>query len=312
VHEIHQGNGGRRVAGAGAHTGWRARLAAVLGMAVVLPFLAVAPASAADDIVPGDTVLGAETSRFSANRRFGLWMQGDGNLVLYAYGSSGSGAATPVWASGTRGAGNRTVMQTDGNLVVYSPRGVPLWDSHTWGSDGAFLKVQDDGKLAIYRPDLSVPWQSSNGTPDSYCSGDSDCDAKRYDGAWHYASFQASDSVQFADTCSADRISVSMAVRYRYDSASQLLEIGYLYVSNRTPGVRILADHFEGPVSQGVPSFLNHTSLGYNEADYLAGAGGRYGGTARVAPNSPVYFSLNLGIEGDHTLCLAGVNGWLI
>jgi hypothetical protein len=281
-------------------------------MAVVLPFLAMAPASAADGIVPGGTILGADTARFSANNRFGLWMQGDGNLVLYAYGSSGSGAATPVWASGTQGTDNRAVMQGDGNLVVYSRYGQPLWDSHTWGSDGAFLKVQDDGKLVIYRPDLSVPWQSSDRTPDSYCSGDGDCAAKRYDGAWHYATFQASDSVQFADTCSTDRISVSMTVRYRYHSASQQLEIGYLYVRNTTPGVRILADHYEGPVSQGVPTFLSHTSLGFNEADYLAGPAGRYGGTARLAPNRPVYFSLSLGIEGDHTLCLAGVNGWLI
>jgi D-alanyl-D-alanine carboxypeptidase len=122
------------------------------GLALILSFVAMAPARAADDIVWGGT-LQAGDARWSQNSQIVLLMQDDGNLVLY--GPSGA-----VWATGTQGAGNAATMQEDGNLVVYSHYGIPLWDSHTWGNPGAFLKVQDDGKLVIYRADLSVAWQS--------------------------------------------------------------------------------------------------------------------------------------------------------
>ncbi len=56
-----------------------------------------------------------------------------------------------LWATGTdKTAASVTVMQEDGNLVVYTGEGKPLWDSHTWGNDGAWLAVQDDGNLVIY------------------------------------------------------------------------------------------------------------------------------------------------------------------
>jgi hypothetical protein len=52
-------------------------------------------------------------------------MQGDGNLVVYTQ------DGVPVWASGTQGnPGAEVVMQDDGNLVVYSS-GRALWASNT-------------------------------------------------------------------------------------------------------------------------------------------------------------------------------------
>jgi hypothetical protein len=52
-------------------------------------------------------------------------MQGDGNFVVYAGGVG-------VWSSGTAGnPGAYLAMQTDGNLVVYSPADVSLWSSGT-------------------------------------------------------------------------------------------------------------------------------------------------------------------------------------
>lgn len=54
-----------------------------------------------------------------------LW-QADGNLVLYT--PSGS----PVWASGTNGVQRRLAFQLDGNLVVYGPTGA-LWAAGTHG-----------------------------------------------------------------------------------------------------------------------------------------------------------------------------------
>jgi hypothetical protein len=125
-----------------------------LGLILILPFVAAAPAHADDGIIWGGTTLHGGEARYSANGGVALWMQDDGNLVLY----TGSGA---VWASSTQGTWNAMTMQEDGNLVVYSHYGIALWDSHTWGNPGAFLKVQDDGKLVIYRSDLTVAWEST-------------------------------------------------------------------------------------------------------------------------------------------------------
>jgi len=53
-------------------------------------------------------------------------MQTDGNLVLYAGGAA-------VWSTGTNGTGsqNRLVMQSDGNLVIYTQLNHPVWASKT-------------------------------------------------------------------------------------------------------------------------------------------------------------------------------------
>jgi surface antigen len=55
-----------------------------------------------------------------------LTMQTDGNLVLYA-------GSKPLWWSGTSGANNRLVVQNDGNLVEYNSNNTPLWFSRTEG-----------------------------------------------------------------------------------------------------------------------------------------------------------------------------------
>jgi len=56
-----------------------------------------------------------------------LIMQTDGNLVQY------SPSSKPVWSSGTSrtGAHNRAVLQTDGNFVNYTSFGAPVWSSVT-------------------------------------------------------------------------------------------------------------------------------------------------------------------------------------
>lgn len=57
----------------------------------------------------------------SPNRRTVFTMQSDGNLVLYRDGVA-------RWSTGTWGnPGARLVLQPDGNLVVYSAAGAPLW-----------------------------------------------------------------------------------------------------------------------------------------------------------------------------------------
>jgi hypothetical protein len=41
-------------------------------------------------------------------------------------------------------------MQQDGNFVVYNPAGNWIWQSYTYGANGAHLVLQNDGHLWIY------------------------------------------------------------------------------------------------------------------------------------------------------------------
>lgn len=138
----------------------RRAVLALAGAALAVP-LATAPADAAiDGIIPAGTILSSGELVTSQNGGVFLAMQGDGNLVLYR---NAGGRVTPVWASGTGVRGSIAAFQTDGNLVIYGPdRATPVWDTHTGGSAyGANrLKVQDDQKLVMYRPDGGVVWQT--------------------------------------------------------------------------------------------------------------------------------------------------------
>jgi len=100
-----------------------------------------APQNSGPIMNPGDFLLPGQ-SRQSADGRFRLIYQTDGNLVLY-YGW------IPLWWTRTQSANpGMAVMQTDGNFVVYDSTG-PVWWSRTWAA-GACLVVQDDGNTVIY------------------------------------------------------------------------------------------------------------------------------------------------------------------
>jgi hypothetical protein len=72
-----------------------------------------------------------------------LFMQGDGNLVLYQGG-------TALWSSGTAGnSGAYALMGGDGNLQVIRGSTV-LWSTGTSGYPGSDLAIQGDGNLVIY------------------------------------------------------------------------------------------------------------------------------------------------------------------
>jgi outer membrane protein assembly factor BamB len=84
-------------------------------------------------------------SRTSANRRFKLGMQWDGNLVLI---DTTTGAV--LWASQTGGNPRAVAMlQLDGNFVVLSEGGKALFATHTEGTRAAKMFVQDDGNLVL-------------------------------------------------------------------------------------------------------------------------------------------------------------------
>jgi hypothetical protein len=97
-------------------------------------------------LFPGQS-LHAGQSLQSNNKLNTLIMQADGNVVLYGNRSN------PLWATNTGGliTPREFIMQTDGNLVLYSTDGRARWASLTWNNPGAFLNVQDDGNLVVYR-----------------------------------------------------------------------------------------------------------------------------------------------------------------
>ncbi|MEJ5915653.1 M15 family metallopeptidase [Pseudokineococcus sp. 1T1Z-3] len=87
----------------------------------------------------------------SPDGRYRLAVQADGNAVVYA-------GARPVWATMTFSPeGVALRHQSDGNLVLYSTSGRPLWSSQSYGSTR--LLLQDDGNLVAYAGSTPV-WYS--------------------------------------------------------------------------------------------------------------------------------------------------------
>jgi hypothetical protein len=92
----------------------------------------------------------------SPNGIYTLIMQGDGNLVLYKYGT------TALWHTNTWGKPwiTKCIMQTDGHLVLYDDSWNYYWYSGTAGYNGAYLVMQDDGNLVIYQNGIAR-WASN-------------------------------------------------------------------------------------------------------------------------------------------------------
>ncbi len=89
----------------------------------------------------------------SQDGRYRLIMQTDGNLVLYS-------PNRPIWWTGTNGKpANRLSVQTDGNMVLYGPA-TYYWASWTNGRGNVTLVVQDDGNLVLYDAQNRPVWNS--------------------------------------------------------------------------------------------------------------------------------------------------------
>jgi RHS repeat-associated protein len=100
--------------------------------------------------------LGKNQTRVSLDGLYRLQYQGDGNLVVVRLADDSC-----AWSSQTNGTGVRvTVMQRDGNLVVYDADGVPVWNAGTAGYDGARLEIAND-TMAIVGPDGMTRWSVS-------------------------------------------------------------------------------------------------------------------------------------------------------
>lgn len=91
-----------------------------------------------------------KSGEFIVTDRRLLYMQPDGNLVVYRYEPRAATYREARWASGTHGnPGAYLTFQPDGNLVVYSRDDRALWASGTNGR-GETLHLQRDGNLVVY------------------------------------------------------------------------------------------------------------------------------------------------------------------
>ncbi|MEJ6486808.1 CAP domain-containing protein [Nostoc punctiforme UO1] len=97
-------------------------------------------------LFPGQALYPGQSLQ-SNNQLQKLILQSDGNVVLYNQHSQA------IWATNTGGLikPEEFIMQTDGNLVLYDTNHCPKWASNTNNNPGAFLNIQDDGNLVIYR-----------------------------------------------------------------------------------------------------------------------------------------------------------------
>ncbi|MFE8070300.1 Ig-like domain-containing protein [Marinobacteraceae bacterium S3BR75-40.1] len=98
----------------------------------------------------------------SRNGDYRLYLQGDGNLVL-----RDTVTMDAVWASGTQGQGGTVlVLQSDGNLVLYTDAGQPVWASDTAGSGADALILSDDGTLVLQQGSTTL-WAVNDSGSDS-------------------------------------------------------------------------------------------------------------------------------------------------
>ena len=91
-----------------------------------------------------DGIIVRNQSIKSDNKSYTLILQGDGNLVLY-------GPKGAIWATGNN-RGSFLAQQGDGKLVLYDYNGSPVWSSSTWLENGTNTRtiMQGDGNLVTY------------------------------------------------------------------------------------------------------------------------------------------------------------------
>lgn len=110
--------------------------------------------AAAGDSMAFDRVLRRDMYLRSSDRRYILWLQGDGNFAL----NGPSGKA--IWANGKSDT-DYVIFQGDGNLVGYRADGSANWASNTAGKGGTFFVLQNDGNLVIYTASGKAIWASN-------------------------------------------------------------------------------------------------------------------------------------------------------
>jgi lysophospholipase L1-like esterase len=102
-----------------------------------------APANSCGILLPGEGML-PDHPIFSCDGRFELYLQDDGNMILY-FGN------TILWTSSSQGHTPAVAtLLADGNFAIFDPQGTILWQTHSAGLLGQSLFLQNDGNLVIY------------------------------------------------------------------------------------------------------------------------------------------------------------------
>lgn len=113
------------------------------------------PQASAGSMLSAGGTLGVNQYLLSANGKYGLVMQSDGNLVDYRVSDKKA-----LWTSQTSGHdGASARLGTNGDAEVVDASGSPLWNSGTTGSGNALL-VQDDGNVVVYSSAKKALWSS--------------------------------------------------------------------------------------------------------------------------------------------------------
>ncbi len=87
-----------------------------------------------------------------------LYMSTDGNFYIYDNAHN-----IGTWGPGTQGhPGAFALMQADGNFVVYATNGAALWNSATYGSGANSVRIEDDGRIIIYKPAWTTGFASQS------------------------------------------------------------------------------------------------------------------------------------------------------
>lgn len=110
----------------------------------------VTPIEGGTELGPG-SVLQAGDSISSPNGRYTLGFSSTGALVEQV-------GSRQVWTSGAGQVGDQAVMQSDGNFVLYSATGQPLWSTGTAGLTGGAFWLRDNGQLAVETPSGVARW----------------------------------------------------------------------------------------------------------------------------------------------------------
>jgi hypothetical protein len=90
----------------------------------------------------------------TADRKYRLVLQQDGNLVLYS-------PTRALWATHIYATRPYLVAQSDGNLVLYNSAGQPIWHTQTSGQGAVQLKMQSDGNLVLYNSAGKPLWNTA-------------------------------------------------------------------------------------------------------------------------------------------------------
>ncbi len=111
-------------------------------------------------------VCGAYTMGVNSQLELGTYIKSGGNARLTL--TSGGLRATDA-QGGTRwappGTGDRLILQSDGNLVLYSGSQA-VWASGTFGTGAAWLSIRDDGTFILTDKANKKVWVSPTGTRD--------------------------------------------------------------------------------------------------------------------------------------------------